>query len=133
MTSLLVTGIGELVTFDPEHGPGPGLAARRGVMVVAGGKVAWTGAEGPAPAADTAVDVAGAAVVPGFVDSHSHLVFAGERSAEFEARMNGTPYDGGGIRTTVAATRAASDEELSRRTCCGCAPRCSSRAPPPSR
>jgi imidazolonepropionase len=58
------------------------------------------------------VDVGGAAVIPGFVDSHSHLVFAGDRAGEFEARMNGTPYDGGGIRTTVAATRSASDEQL---------------------
>ncbi len=63
----------------------------------------------------TVVDVGGRAVIPGFVDSHSHLVFGGERSAEFAARMAGEPYAAGGIRTTVAATRAAGDDELRRR------------------
>jgi imidazolonepropionase len=58
------------------------------------------------------VDLGGRAVVPGFVDSHSHLVFAGDRAAEFAARMAGEPYAGGGIRTTVAATRAATDAQL---------------------
>ncbi len=58
------------------------------------------------------LDLHGATVIPGFVDSHAHLVFAGDRSAEFAARMNGEPYTGGGIRTTVAATREASDEQL---------------------
>ena len=51
-------------------------------------------------------------MIPGFVDSHSHLLFAGDRAGEFEARMAGRRYDGGGIRTTVAATRAAGDEQL---------------------
>ncbi|RHA44353.1 imidazolonepropionase, partial [Cellulomonas rhizosphaerae] len=73
------------------------------------------GPSADAPAADRRTDVRGAAVVPGFVDSHTHLVFAGDRSAEFEARMAGTPYTGGGIATTVAATRAASDDELRAR------------------
>ena len=67
-----------------------------------------------APAADEVVDAAGRAVIPGFVDSHAHLVFAGDRGAEFAARMTGQPYCAGGIRTTVAATRAASDDELGR-------------------
>ncbi len=58
------------------------------------------------------IDAQDSAVIPGFVDSHTHLVFAGERSEEFEARMNGTPYDGGGIAATVASTRAASSDEL---------------------
>ncbi len=111
MTSLLVTGIGELVTNDPAHGPGPGLL-HDAAFVVEAGRVTWAGARPEAPEADAAVDVGGAAVIPGFVDSHSHLVFAGDRAGEFEARMNGTPYDGGGIRTTVAATRSASDEQL---------------------
>ena len=111
MTSLLVTGIGELVTNDPIHGPGPGILRDAAFMVDAG-RITWVGPRTQGPGADSMVDVGGAAVIPGFVDSHSHLVFAGDRSAEFEARMSGTRYDGGGIRTTVAATRAASDEEL---------------------
>ncbi|CAM5646833.1 Imidazolonepropionase [Streptomyces hirsutus] len=72
----------------------------------------WTGASGKAPATDHRVDAAGRTVIPGFVDSHSHLVFAGDRTDEFNARMSGRPYSAGGIRTTVAATRAASDAEL---------------------
>jgi imidazolonepropionase len=68
-----------------------------------------------APASDTRVDVGGRAVIPGFVDSHAHLVFAGDRAAEFEARMSGMPYDGGGIASTVAATRAATDDVLRER------------------
>ena len=74
--------------------------------------MAWTRPAGQAPAADDIVNCGGRAVLPGFVDSHAHLVFAGERSAEFAARMAGTPYRPGGIRSTVAATRAAPDEVL---------------------
>jgi imidazolonepropionase len=74
--------------------------------------VAWTGPAAAAPETDERVDAAGRAVLPGFVDSHAHLVFAGERGAEFAARMAGLPYSAGGIRSTVAATRAASDEAL---------------------
>jgi imidazolonepropionase len=73
----------------------------------------WVGAASALSAADEHRDLGGRAVLPGFVDSHSHLVFAGDRSAEFVARMAGTPYDGGGIASTVRATRAASDDELS--------------------
>jgi imidazolonepropionase len=109
--SLLLTGIGELVTHDPAHGPGLGVV-HDAALVVAAGRVAWTGPASRAPVADEAVDVAGRAVLPGFVDSHSHLVFAGDRAPEFAARMSGTAYDGGGIRTTVTATRAAPDEVL---------------------
>ena len=111
MTSHLVTGIGELVTHDPRF-DGPLLDA---ALVAEDGRVAWVGPAADAPAADRRTDLAGAAVVPGFVDSHTHLVFAGDRAAEFEARMSGTPYTGGGIATTVAATRAASDDELRAR------------------
>ncbi|MGZ4495551.1 MAG: imidazolonepropionase, partial [Nocardioides sp.] len=107
-STLLLTGIAELTTHDPAHG---GLL-RDAALVVAGGRVAWTGPAREAPAADTAYDVGGRAVLPGFVDSHSHLVFAGDRGEEFAARMTGTPYSAGGIRTTVAATRAATDEQL---------------------
>ncbi len=111
MSSLLLTGIGELVTNDPERDGPLGLLAAAAV-VVEGERVAWVGPAAEAPAADTAVDAGGRAVLPGFVDSHSHLVFAGDRAAEFAARMAGEAYTAGGIRSTVAATRAASDEEL---------------------
>jgi imidazolonepropionase len=105
--SILVTGIGELTTCDLGLGTLTDAA-----VVVDDGRVAWVGAAAAAPAADRSTDLGGRAVVPGFVDSHAHLVFAGDRAAEFAARMTGTPYDGGGIATTVAATRAASDAEL---------------------
>jgi len=107
----LVTNIGELVTNDPEYGDGLGIVENAAV-VIEDGRVAWVGPASSAPAVDNRHDVEGRAVIPGFVDSHSHLVFAGDRSAEFEARMTGQAYAAGGIRTTVAATRAASDEEL---------------------
>ena len=71
-------------------------------------------------------------MIPGFVDSHSHLVFAGDRAPEFAARMAGTPYAAGGIRTTVAATRAATDEQLTANVA-GWSPRCGGRGRPPSR
>ncbi|HUW16263.1 MAG TPA: imidazolonepropionase, partial [Actinomycetes bacterium] len=113
MTSTLVTGIGELVTNDPSLGDGSplGLLVEAAVVVDAG-VVQWVGLAADAPATDERVDVGGCAVVPGFVDSHAHLVFAGDRSAEFAARMAGQPYSAGGIRSTVAATRAATDDEL---------------------
>ncbi len=112
MPSLLVTGIGELVTNDPQAGPGPLGLLRDAALVAEGGQVAWVGPASGAPAADAVLDAAGRAAVPGFVDSHSHLVFAGDRAAEFEARMSGRAYAAGGIRTTVTATRAAGDEQL---------------------
>jgi imidazolonepropionase len=85
---------------------------RDAAFVVEDGRVAWVGSASAAPAADERVGAGGRAVVPGFVDSHAHLVFAGDRAAEFEARMTGEPYRAGGIRTTVAATRAAADAAL---------------------
>src|SRR4029078_1297305 len=93
---------------------GPGLlgTVEGAALVVEGSTVAWTGPAAEAPAADEQVDAGGRTVVPGFVDSHAHLVFAGDRAAEFAARMAGESYTGGGIRTTGAATRAASDSEL---------------------
>src|SRR5215475_996549 len=110
--TLLIDAIGELVTNDPGLGHGPlGLLADAAI-VVDNGRIAWVGQRSAAPAADQRIDADGRTVVPGFVDSHSHLVFAGDRAAEFAARMAGEPYSGGGIRTTVAATRAASDDEL---------------------
>ena len=106
--SLLITQIGELVTNSPT-----GFAALNdAALVIEGDRVVWTGTSARAPAADTVVDAAGQALLPGLVDSHAHLVFAGERSAEFAARMAGQQYAAGGIRSTVAATRAATDAEL---------------------
>jgi len=108
----LVTNIGELATNDPSYDGTPVGLIHDAALVIEGDRIAWVGRAADAPAADVVRDVGGRAVIPGFVDSHAHLVFAGDRSAEFEARMSGTPYAAGGIRTTVAATRAATDEEL---------------------
>ena len=109
MTTTLITGISELTTHaDPGSGPLPDAA----LVIGADGRVAWTGPAAQAPDADERVDAGGRAVIPGFVDSHAHLVFAGDRAHEFAARMTGTPYSAGGIRTTVAATRAADDDAL---------------------
>lgn len=108
MATTLIAHIGELFTGDPA---GP-LTVEDAALVVDGSRIAWVGPASAAPAADEMIDVGGRAVIPGFVDSHSHLVFAGDRAQEFAARMTGTPYAAGGIRTTVAATRAATDEQL---------------------
>lgn len=113
MPALLITGIGQLVTNDPSAGDGSRLGLiERAAIVVEDDRISWLGPAADAPPADVRRDVAGATVLPGFVDSHSHLVFDGDRAAEFVARMAGTPYDGGGIASTVAATRAASDGRL---------------------
>lgn len=109
--STLLTNIGELVTNDPAAGDLLGAIAGA-ALVMEGARVAWVGPASDAPAADEVIDVGGRAVLPGFVDSHSHLVFAGDRPGEFAARMAGESYAAGGIRTTVAATRAATDEQL---------------------
>jgi len=116
MTSTVFTGIAELVTNDvtlegADHSKHLGLLSDAAI-VVQDGLIAWVGPASQAPPADQRREVGGNAVIPGFVDSHSHLVFAGDRSQEFEARMTGIRYDGGGIATTVNATRAASDDEL---------------------
>jgi imidazolonepropionase len=111
--TVLYDNIGELVTNDPGQGDESPLGIHHdAAMVIDGDCVAWIGPNGRAPDADHSVDCRNRSVIPGFVDSHSHLVFAGDRSAEFAARMSGTPYDGGGIATTVSATRAATDGEL---------------------
>jgi imidazolonepropionase len=111
--SLLYTNIGELVTNDPSVGDGSPLGIiTDAALVVEGDRVSWVGARADAPDADRRIDARGSSVVPGFVDSHAHLVFAGDRSAEFAARMSGQPYDGGGIATTVAATREATETAL---------------------
>jgi imidazolonepropionase len=105
--SLLVDRIGELFTADHELG-----ILNDAALVTEGDRIAWIGLRSDAPAADQRLDAGGRAVIPGFVDSHAHLVFAGDRSAEFAARMSGALYTGGGIRTTVTETRRASDAQL---------------------
>ncbi|MEU6485064.1 imidazolonepropionase [Streptomyces sp. NPDC046887] len=112
-SATVITNIANLVTNDPSLGDFSPLGLiQDAAVVIDGDRIAWVGESSKAPATDNRVDVAGRAVIPGFVDSHSHLVFAGDRTAEFSARMSGQPYAAGGIRTTVAATRAATDEAL---------------------
>ncbi|MFE9886494.1 imidazolonepropionase [Streptomyces scopuliridis] len=109
-----LTNIASLVTNDPSLGDGTPIGLiQDAAVVIDGDRVVWVGESSKAPATDNAVDAGGRAVIPGFVDSHSHLVFAGDRTQEFNARMSGRAYSAGGIRTTVAATRAATDAELS--------------------
>jgi imidazolonepropionase len=110
--SLLITNIGELMTQDPARGSGGVL--HQAAVLLEGERISWLGPAAAAPAADSAYDAGGRAVLPGWVDSHTHLVFAGDRTAEFEARMAGQSYQAGGIAVTVAATRAAGDDELTR-------------------
>ncbi|CAL9304201.1 imidazolonepropionase [Streptomyces sp. R02] len=113
MSATVITNIATLVTNDPSLRDSDPLGlVRDAAVVIEGDRVVWTGASSKAPATDNRVDAGGRAVLPGFVDSHSHLVFAGDRTEEFNARMSGRPYSAGGIRTTVAATRAASEAEL---------------------
>lgn len=114
MPTELLTDIGQLVTNvpTPARDGGPLGIVTDAALLIEDGRVAWAGAASDAPETDSATSAEGACVIPGFVDSHSHIVFGGDRAAEFEARMSGTPYSAGGIRSTVAATRAATDEEL---------------------
>ncbi|MGV1006537.1 MAG: imidazolonepropionase [Candidatus Nanopelagicales bacterium] len=116
--SFLLTNIAELVTNSPDDRWVVGeLAVRRNAaLVIENGRVAWVGRADAAPAADRQFDVSRRAVLPGFVDSHAHLVFAGDRSAEFAARMAGQSYSAGGIAATVSATRAADDAALRANT-----------------
>jgi imidazolonepropionase len=111
VTSAVITGIGELVTCDGTGADRLGLQTGMAV-VVADDRIVWIGPARSAPAADRQVDLGGRTLIPGFVDSHSHLVFAGDRGPEFVARMTGEPYDGGGIASTVDATRSASTDQL---------------------
>jgi len=108
--STLVTNIGQLVTWDDEQ-PVRSNAA----LVVDRGRVAWVGSPAVTPLADDRIDVEGGTVIPGFVDSHTHLVFGGDRAAEFEARLAGEPYAAGGIRATVDATRTTPTPQLRMR------------------
>jgi imidazolonepropionase len=113
MSTTLLHNIGLLVTNDQERQGVDQLGAiEHAAVVIENGDVVWTGPETAAPAADRALGLSGRCVIPGFVDSHAHLVFGGDRAAEFAARMAGTPYRAGGIGTTVDATRMASDARL---------------------
>jgi imidazolonepropionase len=110
--SVVLDDIGLLVTNEPSLGEGPLGLRRRASVVWVGEHVVAVGDAGAE--ADERIDAEGRCVIPGFVDSHTHLVFAGDRSDEFVARMAGRPYEAGGINTSVAATRAASTQELER-------------------
>lgn len=114
MSGTLITNIGELTTNVASPTDRFGTMADAAVLIDRG-LISWVGPSAQAPSADETVDAGGRAVIPGFVDSHSHLLFSGDRAAEFEARMAGHRYSAGGIRSTVAATRAATDDELRAR------------------
>ena len=105
--SKAITHVGELVTWEPDR-----PVRHDAALVIVDGRVAWVGDAADVPPADEVIDAGGGTVIPGFVDSHTHLVFAGDRAAEFAARMAGQRYEAGGIRTTVAATRAAGEVTL---------------------
>jgi imidazolonepropionase len=110
MATVVVDNIGVLATCEPSLGEGPLGIVRDAAIVIEDGRVASLQPAGAA--ADEQVDAAGRCAIPGFVDSHTHLVFAGDRAEEFAARMAGRPYEAGGIATTVEATRAAGEAEL---------------------
>jgi imidazolonepropionase len=110
--SIAITNIGSLVTNDPSLGSGILGELTEAALVIENDKIVWVGDTNKVPDTDQKTDVQGKAVIPGFVDSHAHLLFAGERSAEFQARMKGEKYSAGGIKSTVAATRQATNAEL---------------------
>ncbi len=110
MTALVIDHIGQLVTGDPAYGEGALGVRRDAALIIEDGRV--TSIERAGAAGDRRIDARGRAVLPGFVDSHTHLLFAGDRADEFTARMAGRRYDAGGIRVTTAATREASDATL---------------------
>lgn len=110
MPATVVDSIGLLITNDPELGEGPLGVVRDAALVIEDGHV--SAVESAGAAGDERIDAGGRCVIPGFVDSHTHLLFAGDRAEEFAVRMAGGSYEAGGIRVTTDATRAASDEEL---------------------
>jgi len=112
MSTTLFTDIASLVTNDSSLDKGLLGELTNAAFIEEAGQIVWVGAANSAPSADNKVSLVGKSVIPGFVDSHAHLVFAGDRALEFEARMSGNSYSAGGIMTTVQATRNASDEEL---------------------
>ena len=110
--SIAITNIGSLVTNNQSLGSGILGEIKNASLVIENDKIAWVGNTNVVPDTDQQIDAVGKAVIPGFVDSHAHLLFAGERSKEFQARMKGEKYSAGGIKSTVAATRAASNDAL---------------------
>jgi imidazolonepropionase len=112
--SLAITNIGSLVTNDPTPESGLLGEIENAAVVIENGKISWVGNAKDVQATDELIDAHGMGVIPGFVDSHAHMIFAGDRSKEFEARMNGEKYSAGGIKSTVERTRVASDLELER-------------------
>lgn len=112
---MALVNIGSLVTNDPTLGTGPLGVIPDAAVVLQHGLIAWVGPTSDVDVADQMIDLDGRAVMPGFVDSHAHLMFAGDRAGEFAARMAGQPYQAGGIRSTVEQTRAATDDALRSR------------------
>jgi imidazolonepropionase len=114
MTSTLVHNIGQLVTNDPAHDGTKLGVIENAALLIEDGVIAWAGPDADAPThhIKRKLDAKGCAVIPGFVDSHTHMIFAGDRSKEFRARMLGESYSAGGIAHTVEKTRAASDDLL---------------------
>ena len=112
MSSIIISNIGQLITNSDQN---LGII-NDAALVIENGKVQWVGENKLAPAADNLIDADSGVVTPGFVDSHTHAVFAGDRSKDYVARMAGVKYATGGIKTTVAATRSATLEELKTHT-----------------
>jgi imidazolonepropionase len=112
--SIAITNIGSLVTNDQSLGSDILGEIENAALVIENDQIAWVGITSDVPDTDQQIDVAGKAVIPGFVDSHAHLLFAGERSKEFQARMKGEKYSAGGIQSTVVATREATNEDLEK-------------------
>jgi len=112
MSQTLIKNIGLLVTNNSEIDGTPLGLIENAALLIEHGKVKWVGASESAPSAGKSIDASGKCVIPGFVDSHNHLIFAGDRSKEFAARMNGQKYEAGGISYTVDLTRKASDADL---------------------
>ena len=114
MSDLLVTDIGCLVTNEASIDDTPLGIIHDAAFAVTDGQVSWVGSSSEVKVSEykNVISAKGKTVIPGFVDSHNHLIFAGDRAAEFSARMQGQPYSAGGINYTVEQTRSASNEEL---------------------
>ena len=112
MSQILVKNIGLLVTNNPSLGSTQLGILKNAALLAENGQITWVGDSQSAPTAQNVIDADGKCVIPGFVDSHTHLIFAGDRSNEFSARMAGQSYAAGGIADTVTKTRAATDDDL---------------------